>query len=54
MCSEKSKLRNDSFTKTGMNVVANYLKTLWGDRHFGRILQNKIIEKMKACVPNFF
>jgi hypothetical protein len=43
-----------SFTKTGMNVVANYLKTLWGDRHFGRILQNKIIEKMKACVPNFF
>jgi hypothetical protein len=43
-----------SFTKTGMNVVANYLKTLWGDRHFGRILQNKIIEKIKACVPNFF
>jgi hypothetical protein len=31
-----------------------YLKTLWGDRHFGRILQNKIIEKIKACVPNFF
>jgi hypothetical protein len=24
------------FTKRGMNVVANYLKTFWGDRHFGR------------------
>jgi hypothetical protein len=24
------------FTKRGMNVEANYLKTFWGDRHFGR------------------